>query len=98
MIVNGKEYNLEDLVKQVDFNKNSFSKISSGLMLTNSEIDILTRNSINFQNARTLKDLILIIENILDEEEIDEDDADDLEYVLREISERDYYENSKKAS
>lgn len=93
MIVNGKEYNIETLVKSMDFKKNSFNKISDGLMLTNAEIEILERNSIEYRNLKTLKDLMVVIENILDDEDIDGDDADDLEYVLREISERDYYES-----
>lgn len=98
MIVNGKEYTIDDLVKDIDFNKHSLNKLESGLMLTNSEIDILSRNSIEYENAASLKDLRILIENILDDESLDSDDAEDLEYVLREISERDYYENSPKKS
>lgn len=91
MIVNGREYKIEDLVKSIDFNKSSFKNIG-GLMLTNAEIEILERNSVDYRMARSLKDLMVLIESILDDESLDGDDADDLEYVLREISERDYYE------
>lgn len=93
MIVNGKEYNLEDLVKSMDFKSHAFNNTDKGLMLTNAEIAILERNMIEYQTATSLKDLMIKIESILDDESLDEDDASDLEYVLREISERDYYEN-----
>ncbi len=92
MIVNGKEYNLETLVKSMDFKANTFSD-KSKLMLTNMEIGILERNMVDYQTCSSLKDLMIRIENILDDESLDADDADDLEYVLRQISERDYYES-----
>ncbi len=92
MIVNGKEYNLETLVKSMDFKANTFSD-KSKLMLTNMEIGILERNVVDYQTCSSLKDLMIRIENILDDESLDADDADDLEYVLRQISERDYYES-----
>lgn len=96
MIVNGKEYKIEDLMESLDLRAHSFTKCENGLMLTNSEIDILTRNSIDYNKAKSLKDLILLIENIIDDENLDADDQDELDYVLREISERDYYENGPK--
>ncbi len=92
MIVNGKEYNLEDLVKSMDFKANTFSD-NSKLMLTNLEIGILERNMIDYQTCSSLKDLMIRIEDILDDESLDADDVDDLEYVLRQISERNYYES-----
>ncbi len=92
MIVNGKEYNLETLVKSMDFKANTFSD-KSKLMLTNMEIGILERNMVDYRTCSSLKDLMIRIENILDDESLDADDADDLEYVLRQISERDYYES-----
>ncbi len=92
MIVNGKEYNLETLVKSMDFKASMFSD-KSKLMLTNMEIGILERNMVDYQTCSSLKDLMIRIENILDDESLDADDADDLEYVLRQISERDYYES-----
>lgn len=92
MIVNGKEYKIEDLVKSMDFKSNAFSN-KSRLMLTNLEIGILERNMVDYQSSSSLKDLMIKIENILDDESLDADDADDLEYVLKEISERDYYES-----
>ncbi len=92
MIVNGKEYTVEDLVANIDFKANSLGQTKK-LMLTNREIEILSKNMVDFETCSSLKDLMIKIEDILDDESLDSDDAEDLEYVLREISERDYYQN-----
>lgn len=95
MIVNGKEYKIDDLVKAIDFNSQSFKKCGK-LMLTNREIDILERNFIDYNLATSLKDLMIKIEYVLEDEALDEDDAVELEYVLESLAERDYYENTNK--
>lgn len=95
MIVNGKEYKIDDLVKTIDFNSQSFKKCGK-LMLTNREIDILERNFIDYNLATSLKDLMIKIEYVLEDEALDEDDAVELEYVLESLAERDYYENTNK--
>lgn len=95
MIVNGKEYNIEDLMKSIDVSSHSFRKIGP-LMLTNEEISILERNMVDYKSANSLKDLMIKINEVLDDEYTDSDDASELEYVLETISERDYYENTNK--
>jgi len=94
VIVNGKEYNIDDLVASMDFKSNEYSR-KSRLMLTNAETEILERNMIDYNSASSLKDLMIKIEEVLDDETVDSDDLDDLEYVLSSISERDYYENKR---
>lgn len=93
MIVKGKEYNLDDLVKGLDLESLKFKNVSSNLMLTNLEISILEKNYIDYKTANSLKDLMIKIERVLDEDDIDPDTEDELEYVLKSIGERDYYEN-----
>ena len=95
MIVNGKEFDINELMKSIDISSNEFQTIGS-IMLTNREIEILERNLIDYKTCSTLKQLMLKIQNILEDEDIDPDDGDDLDYVLEQISERDYYENVKK--
>lgn len=95
MIVNGKEYNVDDLVKSLDLKSNSFRNIGN-FLLTEREIGILERNFIDYRTSSSLKDLMMKIQAILEDEEIDVDDALDLDYVLEQISERDYYENTNK--
>lgn len=95
MLVNGKEYNIDDLIKSVDLESNQMNKIGS-FYLTNREMEILDRNFIDYHLCNSLKDLMMKIESILEYEDIDSDDGGDLEYVLEMISERDYYQNTRK--
>ncbi len=95
MIVNGKEYSVDDLVKSIDTTSHSFQKCGN-LMLTKREIEVLKRNFIDYSVATSLKDLMIKIQDVLDDEYLDTDDASELEYVLETLSERDYYENVKK--
>lgn len=95
MIVNGKEYNINELMKNIDTKSNQLNKIGS-FYLTNREIEILERNFIDYQTCTSLKDLIFKIQDILEDESLDRDDGDDLDYVLENISERDYYQNANK--
>ncbi len=95
MIVNGKKYDIEDLMKHIDLSSSQMNKIGS-FYLTNREIEILDRNFIDYRSCNSLKDLMIRIQDVLEDESIDPDDGDDLDYVLEMISERDYYQNTNK--
>lgn len=95
MIVNGKKYDINELMKQINFNAKKMIKIGT-FYLTNEEIEILDRNFIDYKNASSLKDLIMLIQKVLEEECLDTDQGDDLDYVLEQISDRDYYQNTQK--
>lgn len=95
MIVNGKKYDIEDLMKRIDLSSSQMNKIGS-FYLTNREIEILDRNFIDYRSCNSLKDLMIRIQDVLEDESIDPDDGDDLDYVLEMISERDYYQNTNK--
>ena len=93
MIVNGKKYDIEDLMKHIDLSSSQMNKIGS-FYLTNREIEILDRNFIDYRSCNSLKDLMIRIQDVLEDESIDPDDGDDLDCVLEMISERDYYQNT----
>lgn len=95
MIVNGKSYDIETLLKSIDKTSHEFKSVGN-LMLTKREISILDHNFIDYQSCSTLKDLMIKIEDVLEDECIDACDAEDLDYVLEQISERNYYENVRK--
>ena len=63
-------------------------------MLTNGEIAILKKYKIEYEKCQNLKELIFEIEDIISENEYD--DIDDLDYISKTISERDYYQNTNK--
>ena len=87
-----KEYDIDSLVSNIDFNSGSFQNIN-GMMLTNQEIEVLDRYKIPYQKCSNLKEVIFEIEEVLDEMDIVEDDLD---YISSTIAERDYYQNTNK--
>ena len=52
-----KDYNIDELVGNFDFDSNKFNNIN-GLMLTNREIEVLDRYKINYKNCKSLKDVL----------------------------------------
>lgn len=95
MIVNGKKYDIDALVKNLDTTRYSLQKVGA-IWLTNEEIEILKRYSINYQKANSLRDLMIKIEDVIEDESIDNEELAELDYILETISERDYYENTKR--
>lgn len=88
------ELDLENIIKEIDFTPGKFVTCKNGLMLTNMEIDVLKRFNIDYENCSTLKEIIYLIEDILNEDEFS--DLDELEHISSTISERDYYQNTNK--
>lgn len=91
MLLNGKEYDIGTLVKNLDTASNSFVKVGN-LMLTKREVNILKRNFIKYECASSLSDLRIKIEELMKDESLDEDYSYELESVLDSITERDYYD------
>lgn len=85
-----KDYNLNDLLNNIDFNKNKLVKVNEKLYLTNYQIEVLNKYEIDFQNLN-LSSIIFLGEEILEE-----DDYEDLDEIIRELAERNYYENTNK--
>ena len=88
------EFDIDSIISEMDFTKGEFVTCKNGLMLTNNEIDVLKRYSVDYEKCSTLKEIIYIVEDILNEE--DGYDMDDLEYISSTIAERDYYQNTNK--
>ena len=87
-----KEYDIETLVSNIDFNSGSFQNIN-GMMLTNHEIEVLDRYKIPYKKCNSLKEVIFEIEEIIEDSDIVDEDLD---YISSTISERDYYQNTNK--
>ena len=86
-----KDYDINELVGNLDFKKNMLTKVNDKLSLTNYQIEGLKRNGINPEKYTTLKEIIYLAEEIY-EETLDEE----LDIILSELSERNYYENTNK--
>ena len=76
----------EDLLIDIDFNKNSLVQCNN-FLLTNYEIEVLNKYKIDYSKMKSLKEVIFYIESLLN----DDSSLDDLEEISRSISERDYY-------
>ena len=86
-----KDYNLNDLLNEVDFKSNKLVKINNKLYLTNYQIEILNKYNIDYENLGSLSSIIYVAEEILEE-----DDYEELDEIIRELAERNYYENTNK--
>ena len=86
------EYDLNSVINDLDFEKNSLKTCKNGLLLTNYEIDVLNKYKIDFNKTSSLKEVLYLIDEVLDED----NSLTDLESISLSISERDYYMNTKK--
>lgn len=89
MIVNGKEFNVDNLVKEQE---TSFLKRrENGLLLSDEDVHILERNGINYLEYANLKSLLFEISSVL------EDNEDlELEELSIKLGEDNYYNYTNK--
>ena len=88
MKISNEEINIDDLYSEKYMHK----EIKKGLYLSEYQIEVLNKYDIKPEECGTINDLIMLIDLILE----DEEDADDLEQISREISEFNYYANTNK--
>lgn len=92
MRLNGKDINIEDIITEVDIDKNIPKKRNNNLLLRDSQIEILKKYNINYEAHTSLKSLIFEIEEILNYET----DLEDLEQLSEELEEMSYYNYTNK--
>lgn len=92
MRLNGKDINIEDIIIEVDIDKNIPKKRNNNLVLRDSQIEILKKYNINYETHTSLKSLIFEIEEILNYET----DLEDLEQLSEELEEMSYYNYTNK--
>lgn len=85
------KYNINELINDIDFNKNKYQKINDKLYLTNYQIEVLRRFDIEPSNYQEIKSIIYEAEEAYEETKDEE-----LDQILNELSERNYYENTNK--
>lgn len=89
MKINGQEYNVDDLVKDitVDMHNNY-----NGIYLTNKQVEVLKQNGFNYEKYQNIKELIFDLDKYLNEDP----DNVELENILEDLTEFDYYHNVNK--
>lgn len=86
-----KEYDINELLNSIDFNENKLVKVNDKLMLTNYQIEVLKRFDIIPENYSNLSSIIYDAEIAYEDTEDEE-----LDVILSELQERNYYENTNK--
>ncbi len=84
-----EEYDIESLVNDIDFERNSINYINGEIILTNREVDLLKDLEIDYKAYTSMSSLINAIE------EVAEDDPE-IEDMLKDMSDRNYYLNTNK--
>lgn len=93
MKVNGQELNIETIVDEIDIKNNFRINRGNDIYLSNNQINILERNKIDYKKYSSLSSLIFDIEEYLNTtSEIDEE----LDELLTDLSELNYYKNTNK--
>ncbi len=88
--MNIDEY-IKNTVENLDFD-NFLEKQNGNIYLRKKEIDILKKYNISYENCNNLLEIIYEIEEYLS----DGYESDELEWLSRELSERNYYQNTNK--
>ena len=89
MIVNGKEYNVDELVSNIDVDMHI---LHNGIYLSKRQISVLESNGFDYKKYSNIKELIFDLDEYLN----NEPDNIELENILDELSEFDYYHNVNK--
>ena len=88
MIIDNQNIDINDLVSDKYMHK----EVKKGIFLSDYQIEVLSRYDINIDEVSSINEIILLASDIL---ELDSD-ADDLDQVINEISEFNYYSNTNK--
>lgn len=84
------EYNIDEIINEIDFEKNMHKNINN-MLLTENQIEVLKRYNIDYNKCNSMSELLYYIDECLDEI-----DAEDLEKISLEIAETNYYMNTNK--
>lgn len=93
MKINDKEIEADNLLKEEDYEKGMLKDYGNGILLTENYIEVLSRYNIDYKKYVSINSLMYDIEEYLND---NSSDAEDLEWVASELSERSYYQNTRK--
>lgn len=85
------DLDIKNIINNMDFESNYLKKINNNLNLTKYQITVLDKFNIDYKNASSLSEIIYLTNEVYNET-LDEE----LDLILNELSERNYYENTNK--
>ncbi len=71
-------------------------KTKNNLLISQKDKNTLSYYGIDVDNYKNINELLLAIDNILDNEDLDSDEEDELDYIANTLQERNYYLNFNK--
>ena len=71
-------------------------KTKNNLLISQKDKDTLMYYNINVDNYKTINELLYAIDNILDNEDLDSEEQDELDFIASNLQERNYYLNYNK--
>ncbi len=71
-------------------------KTKNNLLINESDIATLKKYNIDVDNYKTIQELLYVINDILNNEDLSNEEADELEYIEKTLEERNYYLNTNK--
>ena len=83
--------NMDNYIEEIS--NNISLKSINNFLLTNYEIEVLDRYNIDYNNCTSLKDVLFLIDEILNNST---DEMNDLEEISISIGDRDYYQSDRK--
>lgn len=81
----------KNIINNIDYKSLLHENVGNGIYLTKEEMNILSNYKINYENCSSVSQLIYEIEDILESIE-----SDELEFILDELSEYKYYNETNK--
>lgn len=94
MKINNEEVSIEKLVETTNPRANLMKNCGNNIYLSDNQIEILKQYGFSYQNYSSLKSLIFDIEEYINENY--DQELDDLENVVTNLAEFDYYHNTNK--
>lgn len=85
---------IEELVGLKEADKNFVKSRQNGLLLTDNQVNTLEKYNIDPSKCGSMSELLYMIDHATDG--YIEDECADLEYLAETLSERNYYENTRK--
>lgn len=94
MKVDNEEIDINRLIKDIDFESNFLKRRNNDIFLTDNQVKVLNKYGIDYQKYTSLSELIFDLEQYLNNSY--NSYSGDLEIVSQELSEMNYYQNTRR--
>ena len=72
------------------------TKTKNNLLISEKDINTLKKYNIDANIYKTINELLYDIDNIINSGELDDEEADELDFIAQTLQERNYYQNYNK--